>query len=96
MQIKCKDIKNNLINILKNIELKKYTRREINFFKNKTILITGVSGIIGLNLLFFFYKLNVEKKNKIIIEATFNKYLFDFIKTYFKKNKVSKNRFIHK
>jgi FlaA1/EpsC-like NDP-sugar epimerase len=54
MKIKCKDIKNNLINILKNIELKKYTRREINFFKNKTILITGVSGIIGLNLLFFF------------------------------------------
>jgi nucleoside-diphosphate-sugar epimerase len=90
MKTKCKDIKNNLINILKNIELKKYTRREINFFKNKTILITGVSGIIGLNLLFFFYKLNVEKKNKIIIEATFNKYLFDFIKTYFKKNKKIK------
>lgn len=84
---KSKDIINNLINILKNIDLKDYTKKEINYFKNKRILITGVSGIIGLNLLFFFHKLNLEKKNKIIIDATYNTYLFNFIKTYFKKNK---------
>jgi len=52
-----------LLDILKSVDLRKITKSEINFFKNKKILITGVSGIIGINLLFFFNALiNKEKK----------------------------------
>ena len=43
-----------LLNILSAVDLNKITKKEINYFKNKKILITGVSGIIGINLLFFF------------------------------------------
>ena len=43
-----------LLNILSLVDLKKIKKSEINFFKDKKILITGVSGIIGINLLFFF------------------------------------------
>ena len=43
-----------LLNILSSVDLNKITKKEINYFKNKKILITGVSGIIGINLLFFF------------------------------------------
>ena len=43
-----------LLDILKSVDLKKISNNEINYFKNKKILITGVSGIIGINLLFFF------------------------------------------
>ena len=42
-----------LLNILSSVDLKKISKKEINYFKNKKILITGVSGIIGINLLFF-------------------------------------------
>ena len=45
---------NKLLDILKSVDLKKINNNEINYFKNKKILITGVSGIIGINLLFFF------------------------------------------
>ena len=82
-----KKIKNNLINILGSIDIEKVSKQDINYFKNKRILITGASGIIGLNLLFFFYKLNLEKKIKLAIEATYNTYLFSFIKSHLKKNK---------
>ena len=50
---------NKLIKNLNEIDINKISKNEINFFKNKKILITGVSGIIGINLLFFFNKLNV-------------------------------------
>ena len=43
-----------LLDILKSVDLKKINNNEINNLKNKKILITGVSGIIGINLLFFF------------------------------------------
>ena len=46
-----------LLNILKNVDLKNISNKEANFFKNKKILITGVSGVIGLNLLFFLIHL---------------------------------------
>tara|TARA_B100000900_G_scaffold412196_1_gene433484 strand:+ start:976 stop:1995 length:1020 start_codon:yes stop_codon:yes gene_type:complete len=77
-----------LLNILKLVDLKKIKKNEINFFKNKRVLITGVSGIIGINLLFFFDALNNKKKTKIIIDGTFNTFIFSFVKEYFKKNKL--------
>ena len=55
---------NKLLDILKSVDLKKINNNEINYFKNKKILITGVSGIIGINLLFFFDALINKKKNK--------------------------------
>ena len=42
-----------LISSLGNVNLKYLSKNEINYYKNKKILITGVSGIIGINLLFF-------------------------------------------
>ena len=53
-----------LLDILKSVDLENIKKKEINYFKNKRILITGVSGIIGINLLFFFDTLNNKKKNK--------------------------------
>ena len=76
-----------LLNILKSVNLKKINSNEINYFKNKRILITGVSGIIGINLLFFFDALNNKKKTKTTIDGTFNTFLFPFVKKYFEKNK---------
>ena len=50
-----KKFKNNqLIDFLNKIDLTEISHKESNFFNNKRILITGVSGIIGINLLFFF------------------------------------------
>ena len=51
-----------LLNILSSVDLNKITKKEINYFKNKKILITGVSGIIGINLLFFFDSILKKKK----------------------------------
>ena len=51
-----------LLNILSLVDLKKIKKSEINYFKNKKVLITGVSGIIGINLLFFFNALIDQKK----------------------------------
>ena len=53
-----------LINQLSDFNFSQLKNKETNFFKNKKILITGASGVIGINLLFFFNKLNIEKKNK--------------------------------
>lgn len=77
-----------LLNILKSVDLKKITKKEINFFKNKKILITGVSGIIGINLLFFFDALINKKKTSIKVDGTYNTSLFLFVKNYFKKNRL--------
>ncbi len=77
---------NKLIESLTNINIKKISKKEVNFFKNKKILITGVSGIIGLNLLFFFHKISLKEKINIIIDGTYNTSLFNFVKSYFKKN----------
>jgi len=76
-----------LLDILRSIELDKINKQEINFFKNKRILITGASGIIGINLLFFFNILNEKKNSKIFIDGTYNTFLFSFVKNYFKNNK---------
>ena len=78
---------NKLIKNLNEIDINKISENEINFFNNKRILITGVSGIIGINLLFFFNKLNVEKRKNIYVDGTYNTSLFEFVKKYFKKNK---------
>ena len=80
-----KEIK--LLNILSSVDLSKITKKEINFLKNKKILITGVSGIIGINLLFFFESLIKKKKITINIDGTFNTSIFLFKKNYFKKKK---------
>ena len=76
-----------LLNILSSVDLSKITKKEINFFKNKKILITGVSGIIGINLLFFFDTLIKKKKISVNIDGTFNTSIFLFVKNYFKKRK---------
>lgn len=79
-----------LISSLGNVNLKYLSKNEINYYKNKKILITGVSGIIGINLLFFFSKLNKEKKTSIKIDGIYNVSLFNFVKNYFKNdNKVN-------
>ena len=77
-----------LLDILKSVDLKNIKKKEINYFKNKRILITGDSGIIGINLLFFFDRLNNKKKTKTVIDGTFNTSIFSFVKKYFKKNKL--------
>ena len=82
-----KSLEKKLIEDLSSIDIKSISTKEINFFHNKAILITGASGIIGLNLLFFFYKISREKKIKITIDGTYNSYLFNFVKKYFNKNK---------
>ena len=76
---------NKLLDILKSVDLKKINNNEINYFKNKKILITGVSGIIGINLLFFFDALNNKKKTKTVIDGTFNTSIFPFVKNPFNK-----------
>ena len=79
--------KKKLLDILKSVDLENIKNNEINYFKNKRVLITGVSGIIGINLLFFFNALNENKKTKIIIDGTFNSFIFSFVKDFFKRNK---------
>ena len=59
-----------LINHLSDFNLLQFKNSEINIFKNKKILITGASGVIGINLLFFLNKINIKKKLKIQIDAT--------------------------
>ena len=78
---------NKLINNLNTIDIEKLTLKEINNFKRKKILITGVSGIIGINLLFFFNKLNNKKKISAYVDGTYNTALFNFVKKFFIKNK---------
>ncbi len=79
-----------VLNNLNTISIKRLSGKEINFFDNKKILITGVSGIIGINLLFFFNKLNIKKKKNICVDGTYNTSLFNFVKKYFKKDKKVK------
>ena len=79
--------KDKLIDQLGNIDLSKLRKKELNIFNNSKILITGVSGLMGINLLFFFHKLNHEKKLSIYIDGTYNTSIFDFVKSYFNKNK---------
>ena len=79
-----------VLNNLNTISIKRLSKKEINFFDNKKILITGVSGIIGINLLFFFNKLNIKKKKNIYVDGTYNTSLFNFVKKYFKKDKKVK------
>jgi len=76
-----------LLDILRDIDLKKISKKEVAFFKKKEVLITGVSGLIGINLLFFLYKLSEKKKVSIKIDGIFNTSLFKFVKIFFKKNK---------
>ena len=78
-----------LLNILSLTDLSKITKNEIIYFKDKKILITGVSGIIGINLLFFFDSIIKKKKIKIYIEGTFNTSLFPFVKNYFRNDKFT-------
>ena len=59
-----KKLTEKLLYILNNADISKIKNHEFYFFDKKTILITGVSGIIGLNLLFFFHNLSLKKKNK--------------------------------
>ena len=81
-------IEKNLISQLDDIDIKEFTSQEKKFFNKKKILITGVSGQIGINLLFFFNKLNSEKNINIQIDGTYNTKLFNFVKSYFKKKKI--------
>ena len=76
-----------LLNILSSVDLNKITKKEINYFKNKKILITGVSGIIGINLLFFFDSILKRNSFSIKIDGIYNTSLFMFVQKYFKKNK---------
>ena len=69
-----------LLEVLNSISLKKISSKEAKFFKNKKILITGVSGIIGLNLLFFLNTLHTKKKIPLKIDGTFHTSLFSFVK----------------
>ena len=79
--------KNKLIDQLNDIDLATLKKKEISIFNNSKILITGVSGLMGINLLFFFNKLIVEKKLSINVDGTYNTSIFDFVKTYFNKNR---------
>ena len=76
-----------LLNILSAIDLNKITKKEINYFRNKKILITGISGIIGINLLFFFNSILKRNNFSTKIDGIFNKSLFMFVQKYFRKNK---------
>ncbi len=84
------DKKLKLLNILRSVELDYIKKNESDYFRNKKILITGVSGIIGINLLFFFDTLIKQKNIKIYIDGIYNNSVFNFVKNYFKKNKLVK------
>ncbi len=79
-----------LINHLSDFNLSQLKNSEINIFKNKKILITGASGVIGINLLFFLNKINIKKKLNIQIDATYNTSIFNFVVNYFKRDKKIK------
>ena len=80
-----RQIKNKiLLDILKDIDLNKISNKEAAFFNKKKILITGVSGLIGINLLFFFYKLTKDKKVLIKIDGILNTSIFQFVKSFFR------------
>lgn len=81
-----KKAKKNLLENLNNIDISKLNNSEINFFKNKKILIIGISGLIGLNLLFLLKKIEKFSFSNIYIDGIFNTSLFSFIKDYFKGN----------
>lgn len=76
-----------LLNILSSTDLSKIKKKEIVYFRNKKILITGVSGIIGINLLFFFDSILKSNNISIKIDGIFNTSLFLFVQKYFRKNK---------
>ena len=76
-----------LLDILRDINLDKISKKEITFFHKKKILITGVSGLIGINLLFFLHKISEKEKVSIQIDGIFNTSLFKFVKIFFKDNK---------
>jgi UDP-glucuronate decarboxylase len=78
---------NRLIDQLNSINLSKLKKKEYNIFNNSKILITGASGLIGINLLFFFNKLSKEKKLSIYVDGTYNTSIFNFVKLFFKENK---------
>ena len=78
---------NRLIDQLNSINLSKLKKKEYNIFNNSKILITGASGLIGINLLFFFNKLSKEKKLSIYVDGTYNTSIFNFVKLFFKKIK---------
>lgn len=80
-------IKNILIKSLNDYDISKFTKNEINFFNNKNILITGASGIIGINLIFLLNKIIEEKKCNITIDGVYKTSLFHFVIDYFKKKK---------
>ena len=82
-----KNKNNQLLGFLNKIDLTEISHKESNFFNNKRILITGVSGIIGINLLFFFNALIVNKKVKLKVDGTYHTSIFPFVKNFFKKNK---------
>ena len=85
-----KKAKKNLLENLNNIDISKLNNSEINFFKNKKILIIGISGLIGLNLLFLLKKIEKFSFSNIYIDGIFNTSLFSFIKNYFKgTNKIN-------
>ena len=72
-----KKFKNNqLIDFLNKIDLTEISHKESNFFNNKRILITGVSGVIGINLLFFFNSLIKNRKVKLKVDGTFHTSIF--------------------
>ena len=77
----------NLLNILQDVNLNKISKKEALYFRNKKILITGVSGLIGINLLFFLNAVSQKYKITIKIYGVYNKSLFNFVINYFKKNK---------
>lgn len=76
-----------LLDILRDINIDKISKKEITFFHKKKILITGVSGLIGINLLFFLHKISEKEKVSIQIDGIFNTSLFKFVKIFFKDNK---------
>ena len=86
--VKGKKFRNNrLLEILNRVDLKEISKKEANFFSNKRILITGVSGIIGINLLFFFNAISKKEKISLKVDGTFHTSIFPFVKNYFRKNK---------
>lgn len=74
-----------LINQLLNYETKEFNSHDFKIYRNRNILITGASGLLGLKILFFFVSINLKYKLNIKITATYNSKLYTFVRNYLNK-----------
>jgi len=74
----------NLLKISDQIDLDNFDFKK---FKNKNILITGGSGLIGLKIIFYLNEINNRYNLNLNLVITYKTYIFPFVKKYFSRNR---------